>query len=156
MQKRKETENMRVKIKKLHTDAKLPTRGSLKAAAYDVYAYIETSANPIEIKPHTTVKIGTGLCMTPPEGYFIGVYARSGLSTKEGLRPANCVGVCDEDYTGQYIVAVHNDSEVSRYINHGNRIAQIILQKRYDMDFEEVEELGETDRGASGFGSTGI
>lgn len=146
---------MKVRIKKLYKDAKLPTRGSSKAAAYDVYAYNETDTNPIEIKPHTTVKIGTGISMAPPEGYFVGVYARSGLSTKEGLRPANCVGVCDEDYRGQYIVSVHNDSDVTRYIHHGDRIAQIILQKRYDMDFEEVEELDDTERGEGGFGSTG-
>ena len=93
--------------------------------------------------------------MTPPEGFFVGVYARSGLSTKEGLRPANCVGVCDEDYTGEYIVAVHNDSDVVRTVKHGDRIAQLILQKRYDMEFDEVEELEETNRGAGGFGSTG-
>ena len=87
------------------------------------------------------VLCGTGLSMAPPEGFFVGVYARSGLSSKEGLRPANCVGVCDEDYRGEYIVAVHNDSDVCRTVKHGDRIAQIILQKRYDMDFEEVAEI---------------
>ena len=96
-----------------------------------------------------------GATMAPPEGYFVGVYARSGLSSKEGLRPSNCVGVCDEDYRGEYIVAMHNDSQVDRIIRHGDRIAQIILQKRYDMDFEEVDELDETERGTGGFGSTG-
>lgn len=146
---------MIVKIKKLNNNAKLPTKGSEKAAAYDVYADITNGSGEVVIEPHTTVKIGTGLSMTPPEGFFVGVYARSGLSSKEGLRPANCVGVCDEDYTGEYIVAVHNDSEVSRTIKNGDRIAQIILQKRYDMEFEEVDELEETERGAGGFGSTG-
>jgi len=137
----------------LYKDAKLPTRGSDKAAAYDVYAYIEKGE--VEIKPHTTVKISTGLAMTPPEGYFVGVYARSGLSTKEGLRPANCTGICDEDYTGPYIVALHNDFEKTTIVKHGDRIAQIVLQQRFDMDFQEVEELEETVRGAGGFGSTG-
>ena len=85
----------------------------------------------------------------------VGVYARSGLSSKEGLRPANCVGVIDEDYRGEYLVAVHNDSEVTRSVRHGDRIAQILLQKRYDMDFEEVDELDTTGRGVGGFGSTG-
>lgn len=99
--------------------------------------------------------IGTGLRMAPPEGFYVGVYARSGLSSKEGLRPANCVGVIDEDYRGEYLVAVHNDSEVTRFVKHGDRIAQILLQKRYDMDFEEVDELDTTGRGDGGFGSTG-
>ena len=93
--------------------------------------------------------------MAPPEGFYVGVYARSGLSSKEGLRPANCVGVIDEDYRGEYLVAVHNDSEVTRFVKHGDRIAQILLQKRYDMDFEEVDELDTTGRGEGGFGSTG-
>lgn len=146
---------MVVKIKKLTEAALLPSKGSDKAAAYDVYACIMNETGEVIINPHTTVKIGTGLSMTPPEGFFVGVYARSGLSSKEGLRPANCVGVCDEDYTGEYIVALHNDSEETRIVKHGDRIAQLILQKRYDMDFVEVEELETTERGAGGFGSTG-
>jgi len=85
----------------------------------------------------------------------MGVYARSGLSTKEGLRPANCVGVCDEDYRGEYIVALHNDTDYPRTIKHGDRIAQIILQLRFDVDFIETDGLSETDRGLGGFGSTG-
>lgn len=145
---------MVVKIKKLNEGAILPTKGSDKAAAYDVYACIRDN-NEVYINPHETVKIGTGLSMTPPEGFFVGVYARRGLSSKEGLRPANCVGVCDEDYTGEYIVALHNDSEETRVVKHGDRIAQLILQKRYDMDFVEVSQLDATERGAGGFGSTG-
>lgn len=146
---------MDVRIKRLYKEAILPTKGSPQAAAYDVYACITEGDGTVAIKPHTTVKVGTGLSMAPPEGYFVGVYARSGLSSKEGLRPANCVGVCDEDYRGEYIVAVHNDSETERIIRHGDRIAQLILQKRYDMDFVEVDELDATERGAGGFGSTG-
>lgn len=79
----------------------------------------------------------------------------AGFLQKKGLRPANCVGVIDEDYRGEYLVAVHNDSEVTRFVKHGDRIAQILLQKRYDMDFEEVDELDKTERGDGGFGSTG-
>ena len=146
---------MKVEIKKLYDNAILPTRGSEKAAAYDVYAYLKDGISEAFIHPHTTMKIGTGIALAPPEGFFVGVYARSGLSTKEGLRPANCVGICDEDYRGEYIVALHNDSDVVRSIKHGDRIGQIILQQRFDMDFEEVDELDETERGAGGFGSTG-
>lgn len=150
-----EEQVMLVKIKKLNEMAKIPARKSPKAAAYDVCACIINNKGQLVIEPHTTQKIGIGLCITPPEGYFIGIYARSGLSTDEGLRPANCAGVCDEDYTGEYIVAIHNDSEEPRIIKNGDRIAQIVLQKRYDMDFVEVPELEYTERGSNGFGSTG-
>lgn len=146
---------MNIKVKRICEEAKLPTRGSKKAAAYDVYACLPDENAPVTIMPHQTMLIGTGLRMAPPEGFYVGVYARSGLSSKEGLRPANCVGVIDEDYRGEYLVAVHNDSEVTRSIRHGDRIAQILLQKRYDMDFEEVDELDTTGRGVGGFGSTG-
>lgn len=146
---------MNIKVKRICEEAKLPTRGSEKAAAYDVYACLPDKNAPVTIMPHQTMLIGTGLRMAPPEGFYVGVYARSGLSSKEGLRPANCVGVIDEDYRGEYLVAVHNDSEVTRSVRHGDRIAQILLQKRYDMDFEEVDELDTTGRGEGGFGSTG-
>lgn len=147
--------NHAVKIKKLYPDAILPHKGSEKAAAYDVHAYLPEKER-IAIFPHETVKVGTGLAMALPEGYFMGVYARSGLSTKEGLRPANCVGICDEDYRGEYIVAIHNDSEVKRIIKHGDRIGQIVLQPRVECDFIEVNELDDTSRGLGGFGSTGV
>lgn len=146
---------MNIKVKRMNKEAKLPTRGSEKAAAYDVYACLPDKNAPVTIMPHQTMLIGTGLRMAPPEGFYVGVYARSGLSSKEGIRPANCVGVIDEDYRGEYLVAVHNDSEVTRSVRHGDRIAQILLQKRYDMDFEEVDELDTTGRGDGGFGSTG-
>lgn len=146
---------MNIKVKRICEKAKLPTRGSEKAAAYDVYACLPDENAPVTIMPHQTMLIDTGLRMAPPEGFYVGVYARSGLSSKEGLRPANCVGVIDEDYRGEYLVAVHNDSEVTRSVRHGDRIAQILLQKRYDMDFEEVDELDTTGRGVGGFGSTG-
>ena len=146
---------MNLKVKRICEEAKLPTRGSEKAAAYDVYACLPDENAPVTIMPHQTMLIGTGLRMAPPEGFYVGVYARSGLSSKEGLRPANCVGVIDEDYRGEYLVAVHNDSEVTRSVRHGDRIAQILLQKRYDMDFEEVDELDTTGRGVGGVGSTG-
>lgn len=146
---------MNIKVKRICEEAKLPTRGSEKAAAYDVYACLPDKNALVTIMPHQTMLIGTGLRMAPPEGFYVGVYARSGLSSKEGLRPANCVGVIDEDYRGEYLVAVHNDSEVTRSVRHGDRIAQILLQKRYDMDFEEVDELDTTGRGVGGFGSTG-
>ena len=80
---------MNIKIKKLNPNAHFPTKGSDKAAGYDLYACIEEA---IEIQPQKMVKIGAGIAVTPPEGYFGAIFARSGLATKRGLRPTNCVG----------------------------------------------------------------
>ena len=143
---------MKIKIKKLRENARSPTRGSSAAAGYDLYACLEES---MTIPPHTTAMIGTGLSIAVPEGYFGAVFARSGLASKQGLRPANCVGVCDSDYRGEYIVALHNDSEESRCVKDGERIAQLVLIPYLSVEFDEVDELDETERGAGGFGSTG-
>lgn len=140
------------KIKKLRDDAIIPKSGSNYAAGYDLYACMD---NPITIRPHCTVKIGTGVSITPPINYFGAIFARSGLATKQQLRPANCVGVCDYDYTGEYIVAVHNDSDNSRTIQPGDRIAQLVFLPYIQVRFDEVDNLDKTDRGDGGFGSTG-
>ena len=144
---------MLIKIKKLHKEAKIPTSGSAYAAGYDLYACL--SEGDIEIAPHATAKVGTGLSMAVPEGYFGAIFARSGLAAKEGLRPANCVGVCDSDYRGEYIIALHNDSDTPRTVSHGERIAQLVVMPYLPIEFEECETLPETERGAGGFGSTG-
>jgi dUTP pyrophosphatase len=143
----------KIKYKKLNEYAKEPTRGSVAAAGYDLYAAID---NPITIPAHSTVKIGTGLAFALPDNTFAAIFARSGLATKQGLRPANCVGVCDSDYRGEYIVALHNDTDNEQIINPGDRIAQIVLMPYIPMVFEEVKDLDETERGQGGFGSTGV
>ncbi len=143
---------MVIHLKKLKENALLPTRGSAFAAGYDLHACLEED---IIVHPGKTVKIGTGLAVAVPEGFFGAVFARSGLAAKEGLRPANCVGVCDSDYRGEYIVAVHNDSDTARIIRHGDRIAQLVILPFLPAEFEECECLPETARGAGGFGSTG-
>lgn len=142
-----------IKVKKLYEDAQCPTQGSEKAAGFDLYAY---TAEPITIPAGETIKIGTGIAVCPPEGMFGAIFARSGLATKQGLRPANCVGVCDEDYTGEYIVAMHNDSKEDRVVNNGDRIAQLVFMPYFTADITEVDDLAATDRGADGFGSTGV
>lgn len=143
---------MKIQIKKIKENAKIPTRGSEYAAGYDLYACIEKS---VTIMPHTTEKIGTGLMVAVPEGYFGAIFARSGLAAKEGIRPANCVGVADSDYRGEYIVALHNDTDIPRAIEPQERIAQLVIMPFLEVDFEETEELSETERGSGGFGSTG-
>lgn len=141
-----------VQVKKLDSRAILPTSGSAFSAGYDLYACLD---GDVVVPQHQTVRIGTGLSFALPEGTFGAVFARSGLATKEGLRPANCVGVCDSDYRGEYLVPIHNDSAVARVVRHGDRVAQLILLPYLPMDFEEVSELPETERGEGGFGSTG-
>ena len=101
------------------------------------------------------VKISTGVAVALPAYCFGGLYARSGLASKKGLRPANCVGVIDEDYRGCILVAIRNDSNEVQVIQHGERIAQLIVQPYIPIVFNEVNELPETIRGAGGFGSTG-
>ena len=143
---------MNINIKRLSETAKLPERGSAYAAGYDLFADLQEA---IEIKPHETYMINTGVAMEIPEGYWGGVFARSGLSAKEGLRPANCVGVVDADYRGPVCVALHNDGEVSRTVVPGQKVAQLVVVPFLAVEFDEVEELSDTVRGAGGFGSTG-
>lgn len=151
--------NYTLKIKKLHDDSTLPTLGSEYAAGYDLYAYLNDKYSMgnrrITIPPHRTVKIGTGISMAVPQGYFGAIFARSGLATKQSLRPANCVGVVDCDYRGEVIVALHNDSDANKTITHGDRISQLVLLPYQHMTIKAVDELDETARGNGGFGSTG-
>ena len=143
---------MNINILRMTDSAKLPERGSVSAAGYDLFADV---AEDVTIAPHETKKIGTGLAMEIPEGYFGGIFARSGLSAKEGLRPANCVGVVDSDYRGEIKVALHNDGEQARVITPAEKIAQLVVVPFLSVDFNEVSNLSDTARGEGGFGSTG-
>lgn len=144
---------MIIKLKKTTPEARVPTRGSLSAAGCDLYACL--NKEELRIAPGMTEKIRTGICIEIPEGYVGLIYARSGLATKRGLRPANCVGVIDSDYRGELIVALHNDTLLNQMIENGERVAQLVITPYLPVDFEEVNELNDTDRGVSGFGSTG-
>lgn len=143
---------MNIRIKKLTDTAKLPQRGSEKAAGYDLYADTDEE---ITVEPGKTVSIGTGLAMEVPDGYFGAIFARSGLACKRSLRPANCVGVIDSDYRGEFRVVLHNDSEVPQTIAPHERIAQLVILPYLPVTFEETDTLSDTRRGAGGFGSTG-
>ena len=143
---------MQIKIKKCYDNAVTPTRGSDYAAGYDLY----TADIFTQIPVGETRMIGTGVCMEIPEGYAGFIFARSGLASKRGLRPANCVGVIDSDYRGEIKVALHNDSCEMQTIKQGDRIAQIVIMPYLAVEFEETDALNETTRGAGGFGSTGV
>lgn len=142
-----------MQIKKLSTNAQLPTRASEHAAGYDLYANIE---EPITIASNQTVLVPTGIAMAIPEDYFLAIYARSGLAVKNGIRPANCTGIIDADYRGEIMVALHNDNDEDFVVEPNMRIAQGIFQKYQIVEFEIVDQLSETKRGSGGFGSTGV
>ena len=142
-----------VKVKKLRPGAKLPVLGSKTAAGADLHACLDYDL--VSIACHQTVKIPTGIAVEISDGYFGAIFARSGLATKEGLRPANCVGVIDSDYRGEVIVALHNDLDTNRMIENGERIAQLVILPYQPAVYTEVEELSDTERGEGGFGSSG-
>lgn len=144
---------MEIKIKKLHDNAMISTKAHPTDAGFDLYACLEEN---IYIPPHETIMIPTGFAWEIPEGYFGGIYARSGLATKENLRPANCVGVVDSSYRGEVIVAIHNDSsKYIRQISPNEKIAQMVIHSCVECNLTEAEELNSTDRGTGGFGSSG-
>lgn len=141
---------MDVKVKRLTPTAILPTQSHPGDAGWDLYSDMDAI-----IEPGATVKIGTGIALELPDGTFGGIYARSGWATNRGLRPANCVGVCDCQYRGEYIVPLYNDSPCAQDIHKGERIAQLIIQPFCSADLRESQDLNETERGNGGFGSTG-
>ena len=143
---------MKVGIKKLNKDAKIPVYGSKYAAGADLYACLE---EPLVIAPGCTAVVHTGIALELPVGYAGLIYARSGLATKQGLAPANKVGVVDCDYRGEVMVALYNHSAEARTVNPDDRIAQLVITPYITADFEECTELSDTERGAGGFGSTG-
>lgn len=144
---------MEIAVKKLKDNAILPTHGSEQAAGCDLHACLENGK--VTLWPNDTAKIPTGIAAAIPDGCFGAIFARSGLATKQGLRPANCVGVIDSDYRGEIIVALHNDSETDRDIQNGDRIAQLVIMPYIPAKYIQVDELEETKRGEGGFGSTG-
>lgn len=141
-----------INIKKLNDKAIIPTYGSEFSAGADLYANLDEKEI---IKPGETKFIKTGLSLEIPTSLVGLVFARSGLSCKQGLAPANKVGVIDSDYRGELIVALYNQSQEIREINHGDRIAQISFIPYVKGLFNEVDNLLDTKRGEGGFGSTG-
>lgn len=140
-----------LKIKKLGEGAILPKQATNNSAGYDLY-----SAGDNEyILPGSVKIIHTNIAMEIPEGYVGLIYPRSSLGIRENLRLANGTGVIDSDYRGEIMVALHNFGEDVRVISPGQRIAQIVFVKYESFLIEESDELSVTDRGTSGFGSTG-
>lgn len=145
-------DTMPVKIKKVTETAIIPTKGSEGSAGYDLYV---DSDKVVTIPPHKTVMLQTNIAFEIPRGYFGAVYARSGVSTKRGLRPATCVSVIDSDYRGSVGVPLHNDTDEDRIVLSYERVAQMVITPIPEVELVLVDELPDTDRGTGGFGSTG-
>lgn len=143
---------MNVKVLKLREGARLPRYGSAEAAGADLHACLDA---PVAIPPGGSAFVGTGLAMELPPGHAGFVYARSGAACRQGLAPANKVGVIDSDYRGEITVCLHNHSPETRTVSDGDRIAQLIVAPVLRATFSEAQSLGETERGTGGFGSTG-
>ena len=144
---------MELKIKKLRENAKIPFRATEGSAGMDLYACID---EPITLEAGEKAVIPTGIAIALPSselGAFI--FARSGLGIKHGIVPSNCVGVIDSDYRGEIVVGLYNHSDEAYTVNPNDRIAQMAIMPVAAANFIETDELSETERGKSGFGSTG-
>ena len=144
---------MKIFYKKLSPEAIVPSYGTSGSAGADVYAL---SDSEIIIQPGETKLIHTGIALEIPEGYVGLVFARSGLASKRDLAPANKVGVIDSDYRGELMVPLHNHGSASQTVSPFERVAQLIIMPYIAAELIELEELGDTDRGQGGFGSTGM
>ena len=143
---------MKLCFKKLDARATVPTYGSEYAAGADLRAVLDA---PITIKPNESVLIHTGIAVAIPVGYVGLVYARSGIACKRGLAPSNKVGVIDADYRGEIMVFLHNHGTTEQTIDPNERIAQMVVTPFIHCEYEETDNIDDTERGAGGFGSTG-
>lgn len=141
-----------IKIKRVTDTAIIPERCSDGAAGFDLCI---DSAETIVIPPHSTVMVQSGIAFEIPKGYFGAIYARSGISTRQGIRPATCVSVIDSDYRGSVGLPLHNDTDVEKVIEPYSRVAQIVIQRAFTPTVVVADSLEETERGDNGFGSTG-
>ena len=151
-----------IKIKKLNPNAIIPTRGSEEAAGIDLYACIDevedefgVPIDQVTIEPGESYIFDTGVAIEFPEGYFGAVFVRSSIGIKRNLRLNNSVGVVDNDYRNSTKVALHNFGTEPQTIQHGDRIAQMVLLPYVVFPVVEVDTLSETERGEDGIGSTG-
>ena len=146
---------MKIKVKKMHADAIIPTAGSDLAAGYDLYAHGIKNEDGIQIYPGKAERIGTGVAMEIPEGYVGLVFSRGGMAFKRGLRLVAGTALVYPDYRGEIFCSIYNDSSKPRDIKNGDRIAQLVVVPFVTQEYDIVDELSDTNRGLSGLGSTG-
>ncbi len=139
---------MKLKIKKLHEDAVVPKYAHEDDAGFDLFA-----VKDVLVKVGERIAIHTGIAMEIPEGFVGLIWDKSGIAIKEGIKTVG--GVVDSAYRGEIMIGVINFSEKDYTFLKGHKVAQMLIQKKEKIDFEEVAELTETKRGEGGFGSTG-
>ena len=139
---------MKIKIKKLNEEAKIPSYAHFDDAGMDLYA-----VEDILIKVGERVQVPTGLAMELPVGCVGLIWDKSGLSHRNGLKTLG--GVLDSGYRGEILVGIINLSNEDYMLEKGHKVAQMIIQEKIGVEFEEVEELDESERGVGGIGSTG-
>ena len=147
--------DIKVKIKKLYEDSKVPQYATEGSSGVDLCAYLDSYPR-FTLNPNDSCLFPTGICMEIPVGYEGQVRPRSGLAVKYGITVLNTPGTIDADYRGEIKVCLLNTSNIPYTIHHGDRIAQMVFAKVEKAEFEEVGELQSTDRGDGGFGSTGV
>ena len=139
---------MKIKIKKINTDGRVPTRAKSSDAGYDLYSTVD-----MPITPTARQLVPTGIAIEIPEGYYGRIAPRSGLAVRAGIDIL--AGVVDSGYRNEIKVVMINLGEGLVSVNKGDRIAQLIIEKCHDVEWEEVNELSDSDRGEGGFGSSG-
>lgn len=158
------TQRVDINVLPMYDDVVIPQYESDAAVGMDLHAYLtpdivnesgESAKVGIGIQPHKTVMIGTGIKLEIPAGVGGFIFARSGLSSKKGLAPANKVGIVDPDYRGEIKVALHNHSDSTVMVEHGDRIAQIAFMPYLIANLKKVDTLSETKRNDGGFGHSG-
>jgi dUTP pyrophosphatase len=143
---------VRVLIKKLDPNVKLPSYKTKGASGMDIMAFIK---EPINIKPQSSALISTGLSVAFSEDFEIQIRPRSGLAAKNNISVLNTPGTIDSDYRGELKILIFNHGNKDFEVNCGDRIAQMVLIPVVKMELEETNNLPETIRGEGGFGSTG-
>lgn len=143
---------MELKIKKMRDNAILPTRGSKEAAGIDLYACLD---EPIELKPHESIIIPSGIAFDFPKGYYGMVVVRSSIGIKRHIGLMNQVGIIDNDYKNEIFIGLYNFGDETQIIEPGERVCQLILQPYIVTEIKQVNTLSESERGLNGIGSTG-
>lgn len=145
---------MNVKVKIINKSKhELPAYGTLFSAGMDIRANLD---NPVVVEPMQRILIPTGLYMALPEGFEAQIRPRSGLALKHGIGILNSPGTIDADYRGEIGIILINLSDKSFEIKDGERICQMVVKEFCRVEWEETDTLEETDRGAGGFGHTGV
>lgn len=145
-----------VKFRKVHQNAKLPFYATAGAAGADLCAVLDDGASAAVIGPGNWMLISCGLEIEIAPGFEVQVRPRSGLALRHGITVLNSPGTIDSDYRGEVAVMLYNSSDVPFMVNTGDRIAQMVVSPVVQAQFDLVDVLSETDRGAGGFGSTGV